>query len=169
MAKTITSARSLIRLDNVPDVIDSFDGDYAFLSNFFPAPIIYRGHLFQTSEHAYQAQKCLFALDKKEAKRYFTSICGVYTPLQAKRLGGALKLDKKKWDSKKVEIMTAIIDKKFEIPAFDFLLLQTGESELIEGNFHRDYFWGKHNGKGLNKLGRILMQKREQLRSTIYD
>lgn len=44
-------------------------------------------------------------------------------------------------------------------------LLATGDSELIEGNTWRDYFWGVCNGKGQNKLGKILMRIRAELRN----
>lgn len=37
--------------------IDSFRGQYFFLSNFFPAPVIYGGLTYQNNEAAFQAQK----------------------------------------------------------------------------------------------------------------
>jgi predicted NAD-dependent protein-ADP-ribosyltransferase YbiA (DUF1768 family) len=43
-------------------------------------------------------------------------------------------------------------------------LIATGDTELIEGNNWRDYFWGMCNGKGKNNLGKILMKVREELR-----
>ena len=39
--------------------IDSFRGKYYFLSNFFPAPVIYQGLTYQNNEAAFQAQKTL--------------------------------------------------------------------------------------------------------------
>ena len=39
--------------------IDKFDGDYAFLSNFYEAPVEYNGILFPNSEAAFKAQKNL--------------------------------------------------------------------------------------------------------------
>ena len=45
-------------------------------------------------------------------------------------------------------------------------LLDTGDQELIEGNYWNDTFWGVCEGKGQNHLGKILMQIREELRGT---
>ena len=50
--------------------IDSFRGKYYFLSNFFPAPVIYQGLTYQNNEAAFQAQKTL----SQEQKIVFTSI-----------------------------------------------------------------------------------------------
>ncbi|MCY8564311.1 NADAR family protein [Bacillus sonorensis] len=43
-------------------------------------------------------------------------------------------------------------------------LLQTGESILIEGNTWGDKIWGVCNGVGENKLGKILMKVRNELK-----
>ena len=45
------------------------------------------------------------------------------------------------------------------------LLLATGDAELIEGNNWGDTYWGKCNGQGLNRLGILLMQIRDYIRS----
>ena len=39
-----------------------------------------------------------------------------------------------------------------------------GEEYLEEGNTWHDTYWGVCNGKGKNKLGKILMQVREELK-----
>lgn len=46
------------------------------------------------------------------------------------------------------------------------MLLATGSEELIQGNTWNDTFWGVNHQhpKGLNHLGRILMDVRSQLR-----
>lgn len=44
--------------------IDEFDGEFAFLSNFYAATINVDGMTFQSSEAAYQAQKCANTIDK---------------------------------------------------------------------------------------------------------
>lgn len=43
-------------------------------------------------------------------------------------------------------------------------LLSTDNEELIEGNNWGDKVWGKVNGVGENRLGKILMQIREELK-----
>ena len=43
------------------------------------------------------------------------------------------------------------------------MLIQTGDSVLIEGNTWGDRVWGVCNGVGENRLGRILMKIRSEL------
>jgi predicted NAD-dependent protein-ADP-ribosyltransferase YbiA (DUF1768 family) len=43
-------------------------------------------------------------------------------------------------------------------------LLETGDAELVEGNWWDDTFWGVCNGVGQNNLGKILMDTRRELR-----
>ena len=43
-------------------------------------------------------------------------------------------------------------------------LINTGVHELIEGNTWNDTYWGVCKGRGHNKLGKILMKVREELR-----
>ena len=44
-------------------------------------------------------------------------------------------------------------------------LLHTGDALLIEGNTWRDQYWGVYRGKGMNKLGEILMDLRDKFKS----
>lgn len=43
-------------------------------------------------------------------------------------------------------------------------LLETGDMYLEEGNTWGDRTWGTINGKGQNRLGKILMKVREELK-----
>ena len=43
-------------------------------------------------------------------------------------------------------------------------LLATENEELVEGNTWHDTYWGVCNRRGKNKLGKILMRIREELR-----
>ena len=43
-------------------------------------------------------------------------------------------------------------------------LLETGDAILIEGNRYHDTYWGMVDGVGENKLGKILMRIREELK-----
>ena len=38
---------------------DKFDGDYAFLSNFYESPCKFEGDIYPTVEHAFQAAKTI--------------------------------------------------------------------------------------------------------------
>lgn len=40
--------------------INEFKGEYAFLSNFYSAPVEYKGQVFQNNEAAFQARATRF-------------------------------------------------------------------------------------------------------------
>lgn len=142
--------------------IDSFQGEYRFLSNFFPAKVVLNNRCFPTVEHAYVAAKCLFPEDV-ETILYID----VGQPGKAKRLGRKLEQQhrtREDWHDIKVSIMRMLIEQKFtDTNALGKKLLETGERLLIEGNNHGDTFWGMCHGKGKNWLGVLLMERRTQL------
>lgn len=143
--------------------IDSFSGQYEFLSNFHPSPIVMDGLLYPTVEHAFQAAKTT-DVDKREKIRFAA------TASDAKKLGGPkgiVTIDQN-WDSQKLDIMSSLVQKKFaEHLDLKLKLLLTGEAELIEGNTWRDQFWGvTKDGVGENHLGKILMSIRTKIRNT---
>jgi len=69
--------------------------------------------------------------------------------------------------------MEEIVEAKFkQNPEVAFLLLETGDEVLIEGNKWGDVYWGcvkdrsvLGEWKGSNHLGRILMKVRSSLRA----
>ena len=62
MNQTNTSKR-------IPTQINEFRGDYAFLSNFYPAPVSYMGQTYANNEAAFQAQKTLSAREQCKETR----------------------------------------------------------------------------------------------------
>jgi ribA/ribD-fused uncharacterized protein len=137
--------------------IDCFDGEYAFLSNFYEAPVEKGGIVYPTNEHFFQAMK---TLDNEERKK----IAAALTPGQAKRMGRKVKL-RPDWDSVRLQIMREGLVLKF-LCHKDLAkkLVATGDAYLEEGNWWNDTFWGVCNGAGCNMLGKLLMQLREELR-----
>lgn len=136
--------------------IDSFRGDFGFLSNFYESSIWYENERYASVEHAYQAAKSSDPETKKmirEAK----------TPGIAKRLGKSCQLAPD-WESRSEKIMRDLIKLKFENPLLRAMLLATEDAELIEGNTWNDTRWGVCRGVGQNLLGKILMDEREALR-----
>ena len=53
------------------NVISSFTGKYAFLSNFYQSPISYMGQVYANSEAAFQAQKTFSAKEGADYIRPF--------------------------------------------------------------------------------------------------
>jgi ribA/ribD-fused uncharacterized protein len=137
--------------------IDVFDGENSFLSNFYYAPIIYNGKKYSSTEVAYQAAKASNESDKNKFNSTTTSI-------EAKKLGRKIKL-RDDWELIKDKIMYEICLIKFTThPELKEKLLATGDAELIEGNYWNDVYWGVCEGIGRNKLGKILMKIRSELR-----
>lgn len=141
-------------------VIDSFDNEYAFLSNFYEVPVKWEGITYPSNEHAFQAAKSLNPACRLE-------VAAAGTPGKAKRMGRNLQL-RSDWENVKYDIMLDIVLAKFH-QHLDLAeaLLDTGNAELIEGNWWNDTTWGVCNGVGKNWLGKILMTVREQLKFEI--
>lgn len=137
--------------------IDRFEGRYDFLNNFYPASLTIDGYNFFNSEAAYQAFKCRNPADYEQ----FFELNGD----EAKRLGRKVEL-RNDWEKIKLSIMEKVVRAKFtQNPHLARYLIETGNTELIEGNHWRDVFWGVYlkNGEGENHLGKILMKIRAEL------
>lgn len=138
-------------------VIDKFDDEYRFLSNFYFCPLKLGGIIYPTVEHAFQAMK---TKDKNERMK----ISLLNTPGEAKRAGRKVKL-REDWEDIKLKVMEYLVGLKFNnYIDLKEKLLATGDIELIEGNWWNDRYWGICKGKGENNLGKILMKVREELR-----
>lgn len=136
-------------------VIDLFTGEYFFLSNFYQSPVEFDGIVYQNSEAAFQAHKCINRADREQF--------AYLTPSQAKLLGRSVQL-RGDWEQVKFDIMKEIVRAKFEqCPEIAEKLLATGDARLEEGNTWGDRTWGTVRGVGSNHLGRILMEVREEM------
>lgn len=116
--------------------------------------------IYPRSEHAYQAAKTA-NWKEREVFRQADMEPGV-----AKQLGRHVTL-RKGWDTLRVGVMSVVLDAKFQDPKLRTMLLDTGGKMLIEGNYWHDLFFGicfcpKHQGEGLNNLGKLLMNTRRQ-------
>lgn len=141
------------------DVIDSFQGEKRFLSNFFPAKVSLDGIKFSSVENAYQAAK---TLDESIRLKFVNLTAG-----QAKRESRKLKI-RPDWEQVKLLIMNDLVTEKFTRNLdLQKKLLDTGEAELIEGNTWGDVFWGVCKGKGDNNLGKILMSVRNRIKQEV--
>ena len=141
-------------------MIKNFEGEYAFLSNFYFSPMIIDNVVYTTNEHYFQAMK---SLNPKERQ----AIVLAPTPGKAKHLGRKVSL-RKDWEDIKEEVMLTGLRHKFSNPELRKKLLGTGNEELIEGTTWHDNYWGicdceTCGGQGKNRLGKLLMQVREEL------
>lgn len=143
--------------------IEGFQRQYRFLSNFFPAPIQRKGEdgkVWPTSEHLYQALKCVNPSDMETIRR-------ATTPGNAKRLGNVFEIHSDWNDKSKEDAMRVCLFLKFsQNKNVRRLLLATGDAMLVESNRWHDNYWGDcvcsrcSNQKGQNILGKMLMSLR---------
>lgn len=139
-------------------MINEFRGKNYFLSNFYEAPVMYKGITYRNNEAAFQAQK----VSDLEKQKEFSNL----NPSEAKKKGRHVKLRKDvDWNSVKTGFMREIVRAKFEQNEdLKMKLLATGDEYLEEGNSWGDRIWGTVNGVGENRLGKILMKRRDELR-----
>lgn len=140
-------------------MINEFRGKYFFLSNFYEVPVTYRGITYRNNESAFQAQK----VSSEDDRKTFSTL----NPSEAKKKGRHVSLRKDvDWDSIKTTWMYEICKAKFsQNEELRNRLLATDNEQLEEGNTWGDRIWGTVNGIGENRLGKILMRVREELRS----
>jgi len=99
---------------------------------------------------------------KSEDKDYRRLIRLNNNGFNCKKLGKTIEL-RENWNEIKIKVMKYALDLKFSNEKMKALLLSTGEEELVE-NSPWDEFWGcGRNGEGLNWLGRLLMEIRDNL------
>ena len=138
-------------------MINEFKNENFFLSNYYVVPVTYNGLTFQSNEAAFQAQKTL----NEGQRRKFTKLA----PNKAKAKGRSVLL-REDWEEVKDQIMYEICLAKFtQNEELKEKLFATGNEELVEGNTWHDTYWGVCNRRGKNKLGKILMRIREELRN----
>jgi len=142
-----------------------FVNEYEFLSNFYPAVIIFEGVMYQTLEHAFAASKTFDKAFRKRIAKLPAKDAGL-----AKSMGRKCKL-RSGWDEIKIRMMKDFLTQKFNQEPFRTKLLETGDQELIEGNYWHDNFWGDclcekcdENIPGENNLGKLLMEIRQKLK-----
>lgn len=131
-------------------------------SNFFPCTVRVFDFEYPTSEHAFQALK--FGTTDPI---WGWAVRKAPTPRQAAQMGRLVGHPiHPQWDVVRESVMRWVCLAKFtQHPRFRGLLLLTGDRRLVEHS-PKDAFWGDGHGSGKNRLGQILMEIREVLRSS---
>lgn len=139
-----------------------FKNEYDWLSNFYPCTIDWNGHKYHSVEHAYVSEKSTeYSWKVKCSDKTITAG-------QIKRAGRRIPI-RENFEFEKVDIMEQLLRIKFEREYLKQKLISTHPSELVEGNFHNDMFWGfcLKTNKGQNILGKLLMKIREEYLTNI--
>jgi len=135
---------------------------YGVFSNFWLASIKMDGKTWPSSEHYYQA--CKFPPHSAMYERVRTAA----TPMQCKRLAQAnvTPQHEQAWHEIRDAVMYRALRAKFpQHGNLRRVLLDTGDSTLVERSPY-DAYWGcGRDGRGTNRLGTLLMQLRTELRA----
>lgn len=139
--------------------ITQFRGEYFFLSSFYICRINYKGIIYNTAEAAFQSMK---SKDIGERKEF------VYlTPKEVKIKGNKVSL-REDWEDIKEAVMYNICLCKFsQNDDLAKRLMETGDAYLEQESSWNDKEWGTVDGVGENKLGKILMKVREEIKKDI--
>lgn len=138
--------------------ITFYTPDFYVFNNFSAHAIEFRGRLFPTAEHAYQAAKCT---DRQGQDAIRTA----RSPLQAKALANETYRAARDpgWEARKVGVVEEILRAKVaQHPEAREALRRTGREEIVEDS-PTDFFWGAGaDGSGQNVLGRLWMKIRDE-------
>lgn len=136
--------------------IYGFFGKYRFLSNMWPAQIILDdGLCYPSAEHAYIARKTLDIGIRTEVSKMPKALKAYSTELENSPQG------RPDWKLVRDDEMQLIHRAKFmQNRSLGQDLLDTGLLYLEESNNWGDVYWGRCNGKGLNKCGLSIMNVR---------
>jgi len=136
----------------------SVQSAYGEFSNFALYPIKLKGKTWPTSEHYFQAQKFAGTAYEEEIRK-------AKSPMKAAELGRSRKVRlRADWDRVKDNIMYEAVKAKFtQHEELKELLLSTQTANLIEHTENDDYWGDGGDGSGKNKLGKALMQLRDEL------
>ena len=160
-------------------MINSFRGEYAWLSNMASVDILHGGLTFPSVENAYMWEKCRDCIvEINEADKIYkfwevgeqaswTQFCLLMPPNIVKKKSREVKL-REDWNDIKLHIMYKLLKLKFSYEPFKSKLIATGLENIVEANFWNDKFWGVDvkvtPNEGENWLGRLIMDIRNKIR-----
>ncbi len=148
-------------LETSGNVVGFYEREFYVFSNFSSFQVKWRGKLWQTSEHAYQAAHFF-----ETAPELSEQIFKCSSAHEAYKIAKA-NADKapQNWEEIKVDIMEDIVRCKLQQnPYIMHKLLQTEDKLIVEDSPYDDCWgWGK-NKNGRNELGKIWMKLRKELR-----
>jgi ribA/ribD-fused uncharacterized protein len=138
--------------------IKFYTPEFYVFNNFSAHAIEFRGKLYPTCEHAYQAAKCTDPQGQE-------AIRNARSPLQAKKLANEMYKAARDpdWGNKKVAVVEEILRAKLaQHSEAQEALRKSGHEDIVEDS-PTDYFWGEGaDGSGQNVLGKLWMKLRDE-------
>jgi ribA/ribD-fused uncharacterized protein len=149
-------------MSQAPEIIQFYgtSDEFGCFSNFAYSPFRLKGRTWPAVEHYFQAQK-FAGLEYEEEIRQARS------PGAAKRMGRSRKYRlRRDWEQVKDAIMREAVLAKFtQHEDLAAVLLSTGDAPIAEHTRNDDYWGDGGDGHGKNKLGKVLMSVRNELRA----
>ncbi len=139
--------------------VRGFQGEYRWLSNFFPCKVIFNEKEFPSAEHAFQYAK---VESDPGLKLYFENI--KLSAARAKKWGRQVPL-RSDWPLIKREVMKTILRSEFENEELREKLKRLKGYYIEETNGWGDTYWGVCRNKGHNWLGKYLMSECQWIHS----
>lgn len=133
---------------------------YGAFSNFSKHGFTKDNTFYETVEHYFQSKKF-------EGTEYEQMVIDSLTPMHAAKIGRNKSFPlRKDWEEVKEKVMfDALLAKFKEHKDLQKLLQETEDATLIEDS-EKDYYWGiGKDGTGKNRLGHLLMEVREYLKT----
>ncbi len=137
-----------------------YEHEYYVFSNFSSFMLSWKGKDYMTSEHVYHSER-FNEEERKEAIRSRRSAHDAYTYAQEHK-----PLQRSDWNEIKVSVMKEILREKVkQHPYVLKKLLESVDRPLVEDSW-RDDFWGwGPNKDGVNMLGKLWMEVRDEIRA----
>lgn len=142
--------------------IGFYEREFYVFSNFSSFQVEWRGRVWATSEHAYQAAH--FLETAPELAEQIFNCRSAHEAFKFAKANGAKAPEN--WEDIKVGIMEEICRRKLQQHEYvKRKLLQTKDVPLVEDSPYDDCWgWGRDK-KGRNELGKVWMRLRDELTS----
>lgn len=149
-------------LDTTGEVVGCYEREFYVFSNFSSYQVEWRGRLWPTSEHAYQAAH-FFETEPDFVER----IHQMRSAHEAFKFAKANTLKVlKNWEDVKIDIMKDICRHKLQQHPYVREQLLATEDVLIVEDSPVDSFWGwGPDRQGRNELGNVWMSLRAEIRA----
>ena len=147
-------------MDYSGDIVGFYAREFFCFGNFEAFQIEWRGRLWPTTEHAYQAAH-FFDTDPELAETIYKARSAYDTWILAKQNANKAPNN---WEDIKISIMEDICRHKLQQHAYvQDKLRQTLDLEIVEDS-PIDSFWGwGEDHKGRNELGKVWMRLRDEM------
>jgi len=148
------------KLDTKGKIVGFYEREFYCFSNFSSFQVKWKGNLWPTSEHAYQASRFMGKNSKVVNEIAKAKSADAAYKIAQKHIG----VDFDNYRVNDLKNMESICKAKLkQNPYVMHKLIQTGKRKIVEDS-PKDSFWGwGRDKKGRNELGKIWMKLRKEM------